>query len=58
MYIDSVDLDHSAFHCHLDENNFDIVTSASEYMGLVAWKPVFGGLRTTKAQTSLHTRAV
>ena len=27
-------------------------------MGLVTRKPVFGGLRTTKAQTSLHIRAV
>ena len=27
-------------------------------MGLVAIKPVFGGLRTTKAQTSLRIRAV
>ena len=30
----------------------------SWYMGLVARKPVFGGLRTTKAQTSLPIRAV
>ena len=28
------------------------------YMGLVARKPVFGGLRTPKAQTSLRIRAV
>ena len=28
------------------------------YLGLVARKPVFGGLRTTKAQTSLRIRAV
>ena len=30
----------------------------SNQMGLVMRKPVFGGLRTTKAQTSLHIRAV
>ena len=29
-----------------------------EQMGLGARKPVFGGLRTTKAQTSLRIRAV
>ena len=28
------------------------------FMGLVARKPVFGGLRTAKAQTSLRIRAV
>ena len=28
------------------------------YMGLNARKPVFGGLRTTQAQTSQHIRAV
>ena len=28
------------------------------YLGLFARKPVFGGLRTTKAQTSLRIRAV
>ena len=28
------------------------------YMGLAARKPVFGGLRTTNAQTSLRIRAV
>ena len=29
-----------------------------KYMGLDARKPVFGGLQTTKAQTSLRIRAV
>ena len=28
------------------------------HMGLVATKPVFGGLQTTKVQTSLYMRAV
>ena len=34
------------------------VTKTYFYMGLVVRKSVFGGLRTAKAQTSLHIRAV
>ena len=40
-----------SFHCH-------ILKLICHKMGLVARKPVFGGLRTTKAQTSLRIRAV
>ena len=32
--------------------------SGVHYLGLVTRKPVFGGLRTTQAQTSLRIRAV
>ena len=39
-------------------NNWEMTTCyLLEYMGLDARKPVFGGLRTTKAQASLHIRA-
>ena len=33
-------------------------SSGDEYLGLDARKPVFGSLRTTRAQTSLRNRAV
>ena len=35
-----------------------IMENMIHYMGLVARKPVFGGLRTTQAQTSMHICAV
>ena len=35
-----------------------VLCKVLEHMGLGARKPVFGGLRTTKAQTSLRIRAV
>ena len=37
---------------------FKVGMSLCFYLGLDARKPVFGGLRTTKAQTSLRIRAV
>ena len=37
---------------------FVCIKAASFNMGLDAWKPVFGGLRTIQAQTSLRIRAV
>ena len=39
-------------------SNTDVSEDKSGYLGLVARKPVFGGLRTTKAQTSLRIRTV
>ena len=41
------------------EHEISFITSGPVlwHLGLVARKPVFGGLRTTQAQTSLHIRA-
>ena len=39
-------------------HNFGEICSASRNMGLDTSKPVFGDLRTTRAQTSLRIRAV
>ena len=35
----------------------EVMTVKGSLMGLAARKPVFGGLQTTKTQTSLHMRA-
>ena len=37
---------------------YSFITSFQRFLGLNARKPVFGGLRTTKVQTSLRIRAV
>ena len=39
-------------------SNPELLADIQDNMGLNARKPVFGGLRTTKAQTSLRIRAV
>ena len=45
-------------HLYLQAVDLYINVSHISYMGLDARKPVFGGLRTTQAQTSLRIRAV
>ena len=40
------------------EFSYKHVKENAYYMGLDVRKPVFGGFRTTKAQTSLHIRTV
>ena len=46
------------FRCDICDKDFSESRNLTDHMGLVARKPVFGGLRTTKAQTSLRKRAV
>ena len=43
---------------HADNANQNRGLLTEDNMGLDARKPVFGGLRTTQAQTSLRIRAV
>ena len=43
--------------CHYSNTEVSEDTSGNSYLGLVARKPVLGGLRTTKAQTRLRIRA-
>ena len=54
---------YKSYHCKNEHNQdktdvFDITLPVVSLIGLDVRKPVSGGLRTTKAQTSLRIRAV